>query len=58
MSYEYVSNRPVCHLFVCHLFVCHLFVTCHLFVSLSPVCLLLLKKADDKGPRDYAVLQQ
>jgi len=31
MSYEYVSNRPVCHLFVCHLFVCHLFVR-HLFV--------------------------
>ena len=20
MSYEYVSNRPVCHLFSCHLF--------------------------------------
>ena len=20
MIYEYVSNRPVCHLFVCHLF--------------------------------------
>jgi hypothetical protein len=26
MSYEYVSNRPACHLFVCHLFVCHSYV--------------------------------